>query len=123
MKLIIFVYYQKFLFTVLALIFFSQLAIQVIEYSSLKTITKTQLDSINIDLPIVTFMFRDNHPTIFHDLYKYQFNVHLLDRRHRFTRPINRSIDEINLIFNESIQVTLIRNLSIHYFSKKFIKC
>ena len=103
----------------MALIFFSQLAIQVIEYSSLKTITKTQLDRIDSDLPMLTFMFKDNYPTIFHELYKYKFNEDLLDRHYHLTRPINRSINEINLIFNESIQVTLIRNLSIHYFSKK----
>ena len=105
----------------MALIFFSQLAIQVIEYSSLKTITKTHIDSIDNDLPIVTFMFKDNYPTIFHEVHKYQFNEDMLDDYDRFTRPINRSIDEIKSIFNGSLEVMLIPNLLTHHSIQKFI--
>ena len=93
------------MFTVLTLIFFNQLAVQVIEYINMKTITITQIDRRNADWPMVTFLFEHYYPTLFHQLYKYQFNRSLIFSDDTLTRPIEREDNEINMIFNRSNQV------------------
>ena len=94
-------YFQKSIFTGLALIFFSQLAIQLIDYLSMNTITKQYIDTLDTDQPIVTFVFTAQYATIYHELYRKQFNMDLIDDG-EIIRPINKDKDEIYLIFNNN---------------------
>ena len=74
----------------------------------MKTITITQIDRRNADWPMVTFLFEHNYPTLFHQLYKYQFNRSLIFRDSTLTRSIEREDDEIKMIFNRSNQVRFV---------------
>ena len=105
-SLMINLYFQKTIFIGLALIFFSQLAIQTIDYTSMETITKTYLDSIDTDQPIVTFVFTAKYATIYHELYQKQFNRELIKDGY-ILRPTNKVIKEILKIFDRQNQVLM----------------
>ena len=55
----------------------------------METITKTFLDSIDTDQPIVTFVFTAKYATIYHELYQKQFNRELIKDGY-ILRPTNK---------------------------------
>ena len=72
----------------------------------METITKTYLDSIDTDQPIVTFVFTAQYATIYHELYQKQFNRELIKDGY-ILRPTNKVINEILKIFDRQNQVLM----------------
>ena len=99
------------MFIGLASIFFSQLAVQTIEYLSLKTIIKTYINVENNDIPMVTFMFKDKINQFRHKINKKQYNI-----SGQWRIPRKEYQKEIEFLYSKINQVMYFNA----YLAKKF---